>query len=327
MTTLRFSRYGRSSSLGFALLAALLLSFAVPACLEAQEGSVRLTNETEHLFVYVAFTEEEWQQLGAVLWISDPAGLFERASRPLGYVPSGGVRRQPLTAAGTLAGYLMDPDSSEWSLLRISSAPGEGVTVSSEAISDRRLPADQLPSLEAPILLDGRFADWEPTRALTALSRSYEPERFIRERRGERRTLPIAESRGWDEGGTRLEELKAVPFGDVLYLFLRWRNPPVRETELLLYMYGVSPRRPLGTLLIDPAGEREGVELYRPGSAAAGRVGNFLLRQNALEGEIRLDEIALSEEPRFAVISTLYRADSWYEEFPITRIDLGALLE
>lgn len=327
MTTSRFSRYGRSSFLGFALLVAGLIGIGLPASLEAQEGTVILTNETGHLFVYVTFTGEEWQRRGAVLWISDPAGLFDRAPGPLRYVPSGGIRRQPLSAAGTVAGYLMDPDSSDWSLLRLSAAPGERVTFSSGDISDRTLPADQLPALSTPILLDGRFADWEPTRALVALSRSYEPERFIRERRGERSTLPIAESRGWGGGGTRLEELKTVPSGEALYLFMRWRNPPRPGTELLLYIYGESPRRPLGTLLLDPADRSGTVDLYRPGSPAPRSVGNFLRRQNALEGEIRLDEIALSGEPRYAVVSTLYRGDSWYEEFPITRVDLGELLD
>jgi hypothetical protein len=307
------------------LAAVALLTLLITGALEAQEPRVTLRNETEHLFVYTTFTEEEWQRRGAILWISDPAGLFERAPGSLGHVSSGGIRRQPLRARGTVAGYLMDPESAEWSLLRLTVAPGEEVLFSGEEISDRRLPADQLPALQEPILLDGRFADWESEESLGALRSGYEPVRFVRERRGERETLPISESRGWSRGGTRLEELKVVRSGSALYLFFRWADMPTRRTRLLLYLYGDSSRRPVGTLLLEPSGESRAVELYRPGSAAPRRVGNLLSRENALEAEIRLDEISISA-PQFAVVSTLYRGERWYEEFPITRVELGDLL-
>lgn len=319
-----FWQFERSSIPAAPLLFMALL--ALPGFVGAEEGAVTLVNRTEQLFVYVTFTEEEWQQRGAILWVSDPAGLFQRAGAPLGYVSAGGVRRQPLEGPSRVAGYLMHPESAEWPLLRLTAAPGERVTISQSDLSERRLPADQLPAIDEPILLDGRFADWEPRGSLVTLRSGYEPERFVRERSGERVTLSVEESVGWGSGGTRLEELKAIPAGEAVYLFFRWRDPPSAGSRLLLYLYGESRRRPVGTLLIEPSEESGGVALYRPGFESPVRVGNFLRRENAVEAEVRLQEMALPK-PRFAVVSTLYRGEEWYEEFPITRVVLDELID
>lgn len=334
MMTSPFSRLERSSSqsvgrrrLGsgcylWPLLATLSLLFG--ASLFAQESLASVRNETEGLVVFATFSQEEWDNRGSLLWVSDPVGLFERAERPLDFVPSGGVRLLPLQEGSTLAGYLMEPDRSDWTLLRLSASPGEQITLQEESLSQRRLPADQLPSLSGPILLDGRFADWENEPALSAIPNRYEPRRFVRERRGERRTMEIGDSLGWGSGGTRLQEIKAVSASEALYLFVSWRETPMEQTDLLIYFYGEDEIRPLGTIRIDGASDRGALELLRPGGETPRRVGNYIRRENALEGEIR--RFSQLEELRFAVISTLFRGERWYEEFPITRIELDKIL-
>ena len=303
---------------------ALALLFLLPLALGAQERVAEVHNETEGLVAFVLLPQEEWESRGRVLWNSDPAGLFQRTERSLQFVPSGGVRGVALSGSSTLLGYRMDPDRSDWELLRLSASPGERITVSERSLSGRRLPSDQLPALPGPILLDGRYADWEKVSPLSAIPRRYEPRRFIRERQGEREVTPISVAGGWGTGGTRVRELKAASSAGVLYLFLSWTDRPTPETSTILYLYGEQEGRPVGTILIEGDVDRGALRLSRPGGAETLTVGNYVRRGNALESEIR--RFPGASELRFVVVSTLYRGERWYEEFPITRVELDDLL-
>ncbi len=301
---------------------AVLFALLLVSPLFAQEaGGRRVANPTGELFVYVTLDEEGWLSQGQELWRRDPAAFMEERVSSLDFIPSGGERT--IAPGLSMAGYLVDPQQSVWGLATVSS----GASLVEREGQGRSVAASRLPSPPDSILLDGRFADWEREPLISRFSPGGEPGSFIREERGRREQLPLSESTLWSTPGSLLEEIKIRPGVQALYVYLSYPQPPAPETDLYLYLYGDSPEAAIATILLNPAPESSGATLYLPEGRAI-RVGNLLRRGSSLEGELRIPgEGELLDELRFAVISTVVEGDSWYEEFPVTRVELSDLLD
>lgn len=295
------------------LLAILLLALCLsPAPLAAQSnGTQRLRNSREALFLFRSVDSASWESGARELWERDPVSLLDSAAGELLQLPPGGVI--DVESGARLVGFLVDPEATSWELA--SAAAGQQQIIR----EGRRFSSSALP-LPGPILLDGRFADWEREPMLSRFRPGGEPLRFIREQRGRRERLPIGEATLWGSPGSRVEELKLRAREDRLFFYLAFSAAPGGESSLFAYIYGSSAETPVATVTLEPASPSPRPVLHTPDGLSLA-LGNTVVRGRYLEGSITLDEVI--EAGSFAVLSTVIEGGSWYEEFPLTRIDLA----
>jgi len=92
---------------------------------------------------------------------------------------------------------------------------------------------------ENTITIDNSYDDWEAVPALASFTSIFVPPSFTRESLGnDFETLSLKNSRFWQQGGTQLNEVKAVADGENVYLFISTQSAISANLSCFFYLRG-----------------------------------------------------------------------------------------
>jgi hypothetical protein len=233
-------------------------------------------------------------------------------------------------------------------------APAElvaGEQPPAEQLPEEQTPIEQAPKDQAPL----EQAEASPPQELVAateeaapielppiasFSPTYSPVVFTRESRGSFTVLPIAQSRYWEQEGTRLDSLSGTIGDGTLRVSLRSANGFSRDVSYFFYLFAARTLGKENTTTIEllplaKEGQGACVLWQRSagdgGAAAAARiVGSVSVMENVCDLEIDVSGLPpeivadLGDNPSIDLSSCRYDARSGvFEEFYYTTIQLA----
>ncbi len=221
------------------------------------------------------------------------------------YASSAAIEVRP--GQGRLAGFAPDP--------AMEGAAGEVRETGAQAVREV--------APEPPLIrVDGKFEDWDLIPPLASFALDYPMVSFTREQYGSSlEPLPIAAAQHWHQGGTDLNELKAVRAPDALYLFVSSHSAISENLTVELYFF---KDRTLGrsnsvTLeLVPPSGTAPGMPvLWRQGQKPR-LAGELAASAFFMEARVEAKEVlaAMGGEGSFDLTTVYFdRNELSYEEF------------
>ncbi len=94
-------------------------------------------------------------------------------------------------------------------------------------------------SAENTITIDNLYDDWEAVPAVASFTSLFVPPSFTRESLGnDFETLSLKDSRFWQQGGTQLNEVKAVADEENVYLFISTQSAISANLSCFFYLRG-----------------------------------------------------------------------------------------
>ncbi len=172
------------------------------------------------------------------------------------------------------------------------------------------------------ISIDNRYEDWEQIPYLAEFSESFSPISFTREQYGSSfETFPIGQARHWREGGTQLNEIKAVDYKDKLYLYCSTRSAISDNLSIFLYFHGdrTASKENRVTLELLPArADKPGLAVLWVKGKEPALVGRLASGSFFLEAEIFIEKVYQALEDRsFSDLTTFDLTASYYDNIEI----------
>jgi hypothetical protein len=185
---------------------------------------------------------------------------------------------------------------------------------------------------ENTITIDNLYDDWEAVPAVASFASLFVPPSFTRESLGnDFETLSLKDSRFWEQGGTRLNEVKAVADEENVYIFISTQSAISANLSCFFYLRGErlkGEENPFTLELIPEHSLKQGkVILWRrdrrlPESAGKLSSSSFFLEARINKQVFSPEMIRVLGSNPSLDLTTCYfdKQNSLYEEFFFTTI-------
>ncbi len=249
----------------------------------------------------------------------------------LAYVPPLGVRPDVGVGNGPAAivGFFARPGEVNYAVSAIFVSPSDTnspFTVGQSSIvhagdgtgQEVTIRSLDLDPASEPILIDNRYLDWLKVPTFARYANYFVPRRFVQERDGVRKELPIQNSLFWKKGGTQIEYFKAIRSNRYLYLLLSSASELSSGLSYLFYLYQDRNSGPGKYTIEIPVDRKSGlVVLWSHGEKQPAVIGDFVHSTFFLEARIRLDRLpAIFSDPGLSMdLASAMHDAGLYEEF------------